>query len=140
MTQRIFHKYIIFYNGFILEILTKLYYNSIRNFIFLYIRGGKRMSVQSKIDALQAAREEICASKAHERLTRLFDDGVFTEIDSFARSSSGYAEVVAGRGNIGGIDAGIVLRQSSDNGLHDLFTFYDYQICVYELNCGIQII
>ncbi len=61
------------------------------------------MSVQSKIDALQAAREEICASKAHERLTRLFDDGVFTEIDSFARSSSGYAEVVAGRGNIGGI-------------------------------------
>lgn len=63
------------------------------------------MSVQSKIDALQAAREEVSASKAHERLAKLFDDGVFTEIDSFARSSSGYTEVVAGRGNIGGIGA-----------------------------------
>lgn len=61
------------------------------------------MSVQSKVDALAAARDEISGSKAYQRLAKLFDEGVFTEIDSFAVSSSGYAEVVAGRGNIGGI-------------------------------------
>ncbi len=63
------------------------------------------MSVQSKIDALQTARQQISTTKAYERLARLFDDGAFTEIDAFARSADGYAEVVAGRGNIGGIGA-----------------------------------
>ncbi len=63
------------------------------------------MSVKSKIDALQTARQQISTTKAYERLARLFDDGAFTEIDAFARSADGYAEVVAGRGNIGGIGA-----------------------------------
>ena len=63
------------------------------------------MSVQSKIDALQTARQQISTTKAYERLARLFDDGAFTEIDAFTRSADGYAEVVAGRGNIGGIGA-----------------------------------
>ena len=72
-------------------------------YVPIYIEEEKMMSVQSKIDALQTARGEISSTKAYERLAKLFDDGVFTEIDSFARSSSGYAEVVAGRGNIGGI-------------------------------------
>lgn len=63
------------------------------------------MSVKSKIDALQTARQQISTTKAYERLARLFDDGAFTEIDAFTRSADGYAEVVAGRGNIGGIGA-----------------------------------
>lgn len=72
------------------------------------------MSVQSKIDALQTAREQITSSKAYQRLAKLFDDGVFTEIDSFAKSADGFAEVVAGRGNIGGIGV-YAYAQNPDN-------------------------
>lgn len=61
------------------------------------------MSVQSKIDALQTARESISSSKAYQRLSKLFDEGVFTEIDAFAKSEGGYSEVVAGCGNIAGV-------------------------------------
>ena len=60
------------------------------------------MSVQLKIDALQTAREKASATKAFQRLSRLFDEGVFTEIDSMARSEDGYAEIKAGFGNICG--------------------------------------
>lgn len=60
------------------------------------------MSVQSKIDALQTAREKISGTKAYQRLCKLFDDGVFTEIDSFAKSADGYTEIAAGFGNICG--------------------------------------
>ena len=41
-------------------------------------------------------------SKALERLTALFDDGTFTRIDAFAKSSSGDVEVVAGFGCVDG--------------------------------------
>ncbi len=61
------------------------------------------MSVQSKADELQSVREQIGATKAYERLARLFDDGVFTEIDAFVKSADGFAEVVAGRGTVGGV-------------------------------------
>lgn len=60
------------------------------------------MSVQSKIDGLMAAREQVSTSKAYQRLAALFDEGVFTEIDAFARSEEGYAEIVAGCGSICG--------------------------------------
>ncbi|MCD7796688.1 MAG: carboxyl transferase [Clostridiales bacterium] len=40
-------------------------------------------------------------SKALERLKALFDDGTFSEIDAFAKSSSGEVEVVAGFGCVG---------------------------------------
>ena len=44
-------------------------------------------------------------SKALERLTALFDDGTFTRIDAFAKSSSGDVEVVAGFGSVDGCSA-----------------------------------
>ncbi len=44
-------------------------------------------------------------SKAYERLTALFDDGNFTEIEPFAKSAEGEIEVVAGYGCIGGQSA-----------------------------------
>ena len=46
------------------------------------------MSVESKIEALQTARSKTAATKAYDRLAKLFDDGVFTEIDAFAKSQA----------------------------------------------------
>ena len=71
------------------------------------------MSVESKTNAVQTARSEIAATSAYNRLTKLFDDGLFTEIDAFAKSADGYAEVVAGRGIIGGVGA-FAYAQNSD--------------------------
>ncbi len=42
-------------------------------------------------------------TEAYSRLAKLFDDGVFTEIDSYAKSLSGDAEVFAGFGYISGV-------------------------------------
>lgn len=42
-------------------------------------------------------------TEAYSRLVKLFDDGVFTEIDSYAKSLSGDAEVFAGFGYISGV-------------------------------------
>lgn len=60
------------------------------------------MSMESKIETLETARAEISATKAYQRLAKLFDDGIFTEIDAFAKSTDSYAEAVAAYGNING--------------------------------------
>lgn len=41
-------------------------------------------------------------TKARQRLEALFDDGVFTEIDAFAKSANGDIEAAAGFGTVGG--------------------------------------
>lgn len=41
-------------------------------------------------------------TEARKRLVSLFDDGVFTEIDAFAKSANGDVEAVAGFGTVGG--------------------------------------
>lgn len=41
-------------------------------------------------------------TEARKRLASLFDDGIFTEIDAFAKSASGDVEVVAGFGSVSG--------------------------------------
>ena len=61
------------------------------------------MSVETKIEALQSARDAISGTKAYSRLAKLFDDGIFTEIDTFAGSADSYAEAVAAHGSIDGI-------------------------------------
>lgn len=53
---------------------------------------------------------------ARKRLAALFDDGVFTEIDAFAKSSSGDVEAVAGFGVIGGAPAYAFSQDVSANG------------------------
>ena len=63
------------------------------------------MSIESKINALSEARSEISETSAYKQLSKLFDDGVFTEIDTFAKSADGFAEAVAAHGNIDGIGA-----------------------------------
>ena len=71
------------------------------------------MSIESKIETLETARTQISATKAYERLSKLFDDGAFTEIDTFVKSADGYAEVVAAYGNVGGVGV-YAFAQNSD--------------------------
>ncbi len=71
------------------------------------------MSIESKIEALETARAEIGSTKAYQRLSMLFDDGAFTEIDTFVKSVDGYAEVVAAYGNVGGVGV-YAFAQNSD--------------------------
>ncbi len=71
------------------------------------------MSIDSKAEAVNAARSETSASVAYSRLEKLFDDGTFTEIDTFARSSDSYTEIRAGRGTVGGKSV-FAFAQSTD--------------------------
>ncbi len=71
------------------------------------------MSTESKIEALNAARSEMSQTKAYQQLTKLFDDGAFTEVNTFAKSAEGYAEAVAAHGNVDGIGV-YAFAQNSD--------------------------
>ena len=55
------------------------------------------------IDMIKAARAEIAATSAYQTVTGFFDDGSFCEIDAFASSGEGFAEVVAGFGTVEGL-------------------------------------
>lgn len=55
-------------------------------------------------------------SQAHKKLTALFDDGVFAEIDAFAKSANGEIEVAAGYGSVGGSPAYAFAQDISVNG------------------------
>lgn len=63
------------------------------------------MSTVNKKEVISMAKDEIQKSVAYKRLISLFDDGTFTEIDAFVKSSDSYAEVVAGYGAINGCPA-----------------------------------
>lgn len=56
------------------------------------------MSNVSNAELLRKAREDVKASKGYQRITALFDEGTFNEVDGLAKSGDGYAEVVAGYG------------------------------------------
>ena len=55
-------------------------------------------------------------TEARKRLVALFDDGVFTEIDAFAKSASGDVEVVAGFGTVNGAPAYAFSQDVTVNG------------------------
>ena len=88
-----------------LEISAGLYYNYVRYDHFFNNKEETGLSTQAKTETLSQARGRLGATHGHEMLAKLFDDGVFTEIDTFARSNGDFAEVVAGRGNINGAAA-----------------------------------
>ena len=56
------------------------------------------MSNVSNAELLRKTREEAKASKGYQRITALFDEGTFNEVDGLAKSGDGLAEVVAGYG------------------------------------------
>lgn len=58
---------------------------------------------EENLNAMSQATETLGNSAGSKRLAMLFDDGVFTEIDAFAGSAGGFAEVAAGHGTVDGI-------------------------------------
>ena len=64
-------------------------------------------------DRIQAAKAEIAATSAYRTVTGFFDEGSFCEIDAFAKSGEGFAEVVAGFGTVEGLPV-YAFAQNSD--------------------------
>lgn len=56
------------------------------------------------------------SSDAIKRLTALFDEGAFTEIDAYAKDSNGDIEVVAGYGSVSGVPVYAFSQDVSVNG------------------------
>lgn len=61
------------------------------------------MTVETKSEMLSKARQDISSSKAYEYLAKFFDDGIFTEIGTYARSSDSYTEAIAAHGTVNGV-------------------------------------
>ena len=55
------------------------------------------------LDRINAAKAEIAATSAYQTVTSFFDADTFCEIDAFAKSGDGFAEVVAGFGTVEGL-------------------------------------
>ena len=55
------------------------------------------------IEKINQAKAEIASTSAYKTITEFFDADSFTEIDAFAKSGEGFAEVVAGFGTVEGM-------------------------------------
>lgn len=65
------------------------------------------------IEKINQAKAEISATSAYKTITEFFDADSFCEIDAFAKSGEGFAEVVAGFGTVDGMPA-YAFAQNSD--------------------------
>lgn len=74
------------------------------------------MSTGSSAEQLRAFREAAAKTKGFQCITALFDEGTFNEVDSFAKSGDGSAEVVAGYGEVDGCPAYAFVQNSDVDG------------------------
>lgn len=65
------------------------------------------------IEKINAAKAEIVSTSAYKTVTEFFDADSFCEIDAFAKSGEGFAEVVAGFGTVEGMPV-YAFAQNSD--------------------------
>lgn len=65
------------------------------------------------IEKVNQAKAEIAATSAYKTITEFFDADSFCEIDAFAKSGDGFAEVVAGFGTVEGMPV-YAFAQNSD--------------------------
>ncbi len=65
------------------------------------------------MEKINAAKAEIAATSAYQIITEFFDADSFCEIDAFAKSGEGFAEVVAGYGTVEGMPV-YAFAQNSD--------------------------
>lgn len=65
------------------------------------------------IEKINQAKAEISQTSAYKTITEFFDADSFCEIDAFAKSGDGFAEVVAGFGTVDGMPA-YAFAQNSD--------------------------
>ncbi len=71
------------------------------------------MSLASNTELLQTSRDAAKNTSAYKRISLLFDEGTFNEIDAFAKSGDKPAEAIVGFGTIEGCPA-YVFAQNSD--------------------------
>ncbi len=71
------------------------------------------MSMEQKQQLLSQAKAAIENTSAYKNLQLLFDGGVFSEIDAYAKSENGYAEVIAAYGMANGCPI-FAFAQNSD--------------------------
>ncbi len=69
--------------------------------------------VKMSIEKINQAKIELEATSAYKIVTEFFDDDSFCEIDAFAKSGDGFAEVVAGFGTVEGLPV-YAFAQNSD--------------------------
>ncbi|MCD8026339.1 MAG: carboxyl transferase [Clostridiales bacterium] len=65
------------------------------------------------IEKINQAKAEIASTSAYKTITEFFDADSFCEIDAFAKSGDGFAEVVAGFGTVEGLPV-YAFAQNSD--------------------------
>lgn len=65
------------------------------------------------IEKINQAKSEIISTNAYKTITEFFDAESFCEIDAFAKSGNGFAEVVAGFGTVDGMPV-YAFAQNSD--------------------------
>lgn len=65
------------------------------------------------IEKINQAKAEISATSAYKTITEFFDAESFCEIDAFAKSGEGFAEVIAGFGTVDGMPV-YAFAQNSD--------------------------
>lgn len=65
------------------------------------------------IEKINQAKAEIASTSAYKTITEFFDSDSFCEIDAFAKSGEGFAEVVAGFGTVEGMPV-YAFAQNSD--------------------------
>ena len=65
------------------------------------------------IEKINQAKAEIASTSAYKTIMEFFDENSFCEIDAFAKSGEGFAEVVAGFGTVEGMPA-YAFAQNSD--------------------------
>lgn len=65
------------------------------------------------MENINAAKAQLQATAGYQTLTAFFDDGSFCELDAFAKSGDGFAEVTAGFGTVEGLPV-YAFAQNSD--------------------------
>ena len=63
------------------------------------------MEYKSVSQSLEEARASLGGSAAYQRLSALFDEGTFTELDIFAKNGEDDCEVITGYGSVAGAPA-----------------------------------
>ncbi len=78
-----------------------------------YIQYIVLEDVKMSIEKINQAKAEIASTSAYKIITEFFDTDSFCEIDAFAKSGEGFAEVVAGFGTVEGMPV-YAFAQNSD--------------------------
>lgn len=58
--------------------------------------------MDNRLEEIQSIKNRTKNSKGYKRLSALFDDGIFTEMDPFVKSEDAYSEVISGFGYVNG--------------------------------------